>query len=139
MSSRVILDTGALYAMADQDDAWHDRVAAWIATSRDVFVIPVTVLPEACHLMNTWLGQEAEVRFVSSLIHKEQTIENLSPPDVRRANEVLRRYSDANIGFVDATVVALAERLGIRRLVTTDRRHFGIIRPRHCPAFELLP
>jgi hypothetical protein len=33
----------------------------------------------------------------------------------------------------------MAERLNVRRILTLDRRHFELIRPRHCPAFELLP
>jgi hypothetical protein len=35
--------------------------------------------------------------------------------------------------------VALAERLGTDVVITLDRRHFENIRPRHCPAFRLLP
>jgi predicted nucleic acid-binding protein len=53
--------------------------------------------------------------------------------------QLLRRYEDAEIGFVDATVVAIAERLKIRRILTTDRRDFSLIQPRHCKQFELLP
>jgi predicted nucleic acid-binding protein len=41
--------------------------------------------------------------------------------------------------YVDATVVAMAERLGSVRLYTLDRRDFGIIRPRHVASLELLP
>jgi predicted nucleic acid-binding protein len=51
----------------------------------------------------------------------------------------MRRYEDAQIGFVDATVVAIAERLKLKRILTTDRRDFSLMRPRHCKEFELLP
>jgi predicted nucleic acid-binding protein len=47
------------------------------------------------------------------------------------------RYPD--IGFVDASVVAIAERLRLRTIATTDRRHFGKIQPSHVKAFELVP
>jgi predicted nucleic acid-binding protein len=40
---------------------------------------------------------------------------------------------------VDATVVAVAERLRVRVLATTDRRHFGAVRPAHADAFTLVP
>jgi uncharacterized protein len=43
------------------------------------------------------------------------------------------------LGTVDASVVAAAERLGIAEVATVDRRHFGVIRPRHTEAFTLLP
>lgn len=48
-------------------------------------------------------------------------------------------YRDAEVGFVDSSVVTVAERLKVRRVMTTDRRHFSIIQPRHCSRLELLP
>jgi len=59
--------------------------------------------------------------------------------DCLRAAELLRIYVEARIGFVDASLVAVAERLKIRRVLTVDRRHFDMIRPRHCDGFEILP
>ena len=35
--------------------------------------------------------------------------------------------------------VSLAERLNTDLIITLDRRHFSAVRPRHCPAFRLLP
>lgn len=134
-----VVDTGILYAMADRDDAWHERVKAFLESQADELIVPVTVLPEACYLMNTYIGRETERRFVLSLLQGEMRIENLTVDDLKRASGLLEQYGDANIGFVDATVVAVAERLRIRRLLTTDRRHFSLIRPRHCPVFHLLP
>lgn len=134
-----IVDTGILYAMADRDDAWHERVSRFLESRADELVVPVTVLPEVCYLMNRHIGRETERRFVFSLLQGEMRVENLAAEDLKRASRLLERYRDANIGFVDATVVAVAERLRIRRLLTTDRRHFSMIRPRHCPAFHLLP
>ena len=55
------------------------------------------------------------------------------------AAALLEQYADARLDFVDATLVAIAERLNIRRLLTLDQRHYRMIRPTHCPVFELLP
>jgi predicted nucleic acid-binding protein len=49
----------------------------------------------------------------------------------------MRRYPD--IGFVDATIVAMAERLRIETIATTDRRHFAEVKPRHTKAYQLVP
>jgi predicted nucleic acid-binding protein len=48
-------------------------------------------------------------------------------------------YADLPLGTTDATVIALAERLGVREIATLDRRHFTVVRPRHVPALTLLP
>jgi predicted nucleic acid-binding protein len=41
--------------------------------------------------------------------------------------------------FVDASIIATAERLGVARVYTLDRRHFGLVRPRHVDSFTLRP
>lgn len=66
-------------------------------------------------------------------------VEQLTAEDYPRIVDLMRQYADASIGFVDASVVAVAERLDIRSILTLDRRHFGPIRPNHCPALDLLP
>jgi hypothetical protein len=43
------------------------------------------------------------------------------------------------LGTVDASVVALAERLAASTIATFDHRHFGVVRPRHIPSFTLVP
>lgn len=67
------------------------------------------------------------------------TVENLRPEDYARAADICERYADARIGFVDAAVLSVVERLGETKLATLDHRHFGLLRPRHVEALELLP
>ncbi len=67
---------------------------------------------------------------------------DVEPPraeDWPRIADLVERYADLPLGTADASVVALAERFGATTIVTLDRRHFGVIRPRHCAAFALLP
>ena len=135
----ILIDTGPLYAMADRDDDWHHRVVRFLERSRDALVTPVTVLPEAAYLLARHLGPEAERKLIQSVVSGELAVEELTLQDLRRTLELLRSYEEARIGFVDATVVAVAERLKISRILTTDRRDFSVLRPRHCKAFELLP
>lgn len=133
----LLVDTGPLYALADLDDAWHQRVRGFLERRSELLLVPVTVLPEVTYLLRSRLGGEIERRFVASLAAAELTVEDLRPEDVERAGELMGTYPD--IGFVDATVVAIAERLRLAAILTTDRRHFAQIRPRHRRAFELLP
>ena len=53
--------------------------------------------------------------------------------------ELVEKYADFPLGGTDASVIALAERLGAPIILTLDRRHFAAIAPSHCEAFELLP
>ncbi len=135
----VIVDTGALYALVDKDDAWHSRVARWWTEANPAVVVPVTVLPEITYLLASRIGPAAEETFIDAVVNGEFPVEPLEGEDVQRAAELMRKYADLRIGFVDASIIAIAERLGARELLTTDRRHFGVIRPRHARAFTLLP
>lgn len=66
-------------------------------------------------------------------------IESLSKLDLARTSAILEQYADAHIDFVDATIMALAERLNVVRILTVDERHFRLFRPKHCQALEILP
>jgi predicted nucleic acid-binding protein len=125
--------------MADRDDDWHYRTVRFLQLSRDEIIVPVSVLPEAAYLLAAHLGAKAEQRLVQSIVTGEMEVEELTIPDLRRSLELMRRYEDAQIGFVDATVIAIAERLKLKRILTTDRRDFSLMRPRHCKQFKLLP
>lgn len=133
----LLVDTGVLYALADRSDAWHTRVRRFVRAEPEPLLAPVTILPEVTHLLYTRLGPRAERLFVRSLVEREIDVEELRHGDMSRVLELLDKYPD--IGFVDASVVAAAERLKLRRLATTDRRHFGLIRPNHVERLELVP
>ena len=133
----LLLDTGPLYALADADDDWHARVREFLRLERESLLVPVTVIPEAAYLMRKRLGVAAETRFAESLAYGEIAMESLSQRDLVRCAELLRIYNF--LGFVDASIVAMAERLKLPALVTTDRRDFARVRPAHVAAFQLLP
>jgi uncharacterized protein len=133
----VLVDTGILYALADADDRWHQPASAWLETVSELLIVSVTALPEVAYLLHTRLGAAAELAFVQSLVAGELEVEDLRRTDLTRCAEVMRRYPE--IGFVDASTVAIAERLKIDTIATTDRRHFESIRPKHARGFTLLP
>jgi hypothetical protein len=133
----LLLDTGPLYALADRDDAWHERVRDFLEESRQPLLVPVSVLPEAAYLIRTRLGEPQELLFAESLAAGEINVEGLTRADLRRTAELMKTYPF--LGFVDATVVAIAERLKLDAVVTTDRRDFRRVKPAHVRAFRLLP
>jgi predicted nucleic acid-binding protein len=59
--------------------------------------------------------------------------------DDRRAAALVWTDADMPLGTTDATVIAIAERLGLAEVATLDRRHFTVVRPVHVSALTLLP
>jgi predicted nucleic acid-binding protein len=100
-------------------------------------VIPALVVAEATYFVGRRLGPQAEAAFLLGLATFD--VEAPAPEDWSRMAELVDEYRDFPLGGTDASVVALAERLGTELVVTFDRRHFGAIRPRHCESLQLLP
>jgi predicted nucleic acid-binding protein len=135
----VIVDTSVLYALVDAADAAHARARHALERETEAIIVPQVTLPEVSYLIGSRLGPRAEADFTRHLAASDWRLEPLTDADLGRVVELLDRYADARLGMVDASIVATAERLGVRRLYTLDRRHFGPIRPAHAAAFELLP
>jgi len=90
-------------------------------------------------LIERHLGPAAEAAFLTSLLPSGLTIEQLVPDDLERMAELVSSYADLPLGAVDASVIAIAERLNTTTLLSLDRRHFTVLRPAHTAAFTLLP
>jgi len=135
----VLVDTGIIYALADRSDAWHLRARTFVQNFKGKLIVPATVIPEACYLLHAHLSPQAETAFIKSIVSRALRLEQVDEEDMGRAVEIMGAYSDLAIGLVDASVVAVAERLKITAVMTTDRRHFSVIKPNHCSAFTLLP
>lgn len=132
-----IVDTGPLLAAADQRDPYHGASVEQFSRSDLRFVIPAPVATEAAQLIGRRLGPGAEAAFHRAMV--SQDVESLTPDDYGRVAELVDQYADFPLGGVDASVVALAERLGTPTVLTLDRRHFPAVRPRHCDSLHLLP
>ena len=133
----MIVDTSILYAAADRRDAAHEAAVAALVDPEPK-IAPEAVLVEAGWLIGSRLGTDAEVAFLAGL-EELVAIEPPTPSDRARAAELVSRYRDAALGSVDAVTVAIAERVGERRIATLDRRDFTLVTPRHVDAFEIIP
>lgn len=134
-----ILDTSFLLALINTKDRNHSRVLNIARTTSDPLLLPISVLPEVCYLIASRLGHLAMRRFLKELATSGTILEPITSFDLGRVTEILDQYADSQLDFVDATIIAVAERQNITRILTLDRRDFTIIRPQHISYFEILP
>ena len=97
------------------------------------------VIAEAAYLLDRRLGPAAEAALFASITDGSLKMEDLGQADWERIGELVTTYADLRLGGTDASVVALAERLGVATVATLHRRDFTVVRPRHIDAFDLLP
>ena len=76
-------------------------------------MVPQVTLPEVGYLIGSRLGSRAEADFARHLAASDWRLP-LTDADLHRVVELLDRYADARLGIVDASIVAIAERLGVR-------------------------
>ena len=98
----------------------------------------MAILGELDYMLRELIGIDAELDLLDNLARGAYTLEPFTVADIRRCQELIATYRDLNLGIVDAAVVATAERLGIRNVLTVDERHFRAVRPKS-GYFTLLP
>ena len=135
----ILVDTNILVAVANSRDNQHEMARDLLEGIPDRLLVPPTVIAEVCYLPSERAGAAAEVGFLRSFEAGDLELAELTLPDVRRMAELSEQYARLGLGGTDASIVAIAERLAIAQIATMDRRHFGVVRPRHVDAFALLP
>ncbi len=133
-----ISDTGFVVALLNQADIKHSDVVA-IYQNYQQILLPQTVLAEVAYLVGRSAGVSTVAAFLKGLSASRFHLIPLSETDVIRVSEILEEYKDSRIDFVDATVMAIAERLKITLILTLDQRDFRLFRPKHCQSLEILP
>lgn len=135
----IIWDTGPLVAATDADDKDHTRCIELMRRTPRPLLVPYPVLTEVCYLLEREKGTRAEAAFLRSIGTGQLSLVPLARGDIDRMTELVETYADFPLGAVDASVFAIAERLGADSIATLDRRHFTVVRPRPPRTFTLLP
>lgn len=135
----LIVDTGPLLAALDAADPDHGRCAELILGAAEDLLVPALVLAELDYWCTRRLPATAWLTFLDDVVAGAYQVESPTVEDLARCRELQALYQDLSIGVVDASLVALAERLGEEKIATLDRRHFGVVRPSHVSVLTLLP
>lgn len=131
----ILCDTSALIAFVNPKDKHHLEVRSF---EDQTLVIPTTVLCEVDYMLTKYVGEEKTKEFFEYIVNDKQIL-LFDVTDFSRVNEIRRQYNSLPLGFVDASIIALAERHRIGQILTLDRRHFTAVKPQHLEYLELLP
>jgi len=135
----ILVDTGPIVAAASKRDEHHATCLAALSSLREPPLITPLVVMEVCYFLATRASPAAEAAFLRSVAIGSFDLVSLSGDDLERSAQLVERYANLPLGAADASVIAVAERLGVQQILTLDRAHFSIVRPRHVDVFELLP
>lgn len=135
----LVVDAGPLIAALLRNEPRHADCSRLLAEANEPRVVPAPVLAEIEYMCRRDREPAAFQSLLGDIARGALEIADLRQADYLRVGELLGAYADLRVGFVDAAVLAVVERIGETKLATLDRRHFGAMRPRHVEALELLP
>ncbi len=124
-------------ALIHADDRHHAACRETLASIREPLATVWPVITEAMYLLG--FSPDAQDALGRLLEREAVKILPLDAADVPRMRELMRKYRDLPMDLADAALVRVAEREGISRVFTIDRRDFELYRPRGVRRFTILP
>jgi predicted nucleic acid-binding protein len=133
----VLADTGALLALLDRDDRWHEPCTEAFGSLRLPLATTTAVLAELFHLV----GDAERDRVAAWRLARSGaiTVEPIGDADLPELERLMAKYADRPMDFADATLVLLAQRLGITRVFTVDHDDFETYRIDGRRKFRVVP
>ena len=139
----IIADTGGLLRALARTPSGQPSFPEYerILISATTVIVPALVLAEVDYFLRA--ERKAMRRLIAEIFDPATRYEYELPlpTDITRALELDAKFQDLDLGLVDGTVAAVAERRRVYRVLTSDRRDFSAIRvgPRLTRALDLLP
>jgi uncharacterized protein len=135
--SELLIDTGPLLAAFNQRDQHHAFAVGIMRQHNQPFVTSMAVMTEIMYLARARLGSHVQEKLLVMIERGDILVEHTTPNDFARIAKLMHKYQDMPMDFADATLVALAERLGTKRIFTIDS-DFLLYRWQDKYAFELV-
>lgn len=135
----LLVDTNIWLAAGDRRSNRHHDCSALLAEYAGELAAPVPVIAETAWLVLDRGGPQAQAGFVSTITSGRLEPVDLTAADWARVLELVGTYADLALDVIDASIIAVAERLELTTIATLDHRDFRVVRPAHCDAFELVP
>jgi predicted nucleic acid-binding protein len=135
----IVVDTSIVVAYMNASDEHHAAVAGWLDGVDDDLATTPLIVAEVDHLVDARGGPTARRALHRDLADGAYLVE-WWPGAIAAVVKIAERYADTGLGLADASLVALAERIGTIEIATLDERHFRAVRPlAGGKAFRLLP
>lgn len=135
----ILLDTSGLLSAIDRSQQHHEAARRALEAAAPPWSLSPFVLAELDYLLATRVSQVAERAFLAEVGRGVYRLETFEAADIEAAERVIGRYRDLEIGLADASLVILANRYGVRDILTLDARHFRTLRGPDGHPFRLLP
>lgn len=133
-----LTDAGPLVALIDRGEAAHQRCVAALVGLRAPLVTTWPAFTEAMYLLGSAGGWTAQTALWTLVDRGDLLVEQIDGQLLHRSRELMERYRDTPMDLADATLVALAEARGHRRIFSLDK-HFLVYRLANRRSLTIVP
>lgn len=132
-----LLDTGPLVAYLNASEKGHAEVGARLDSFTGELFTTSAVITESMHFLS---GYREGPALLAELVAQSgiHVHDFCGAAELTEAARRMAKYADIPMDFADATLVLLAERIGVFDLVTLDRRGFSVFRSATGKSFSLV-
>jgi predicted nucleic acid-binding protein len=137
MAGNALIDTGAILALLDRNDQWHQRCTDAFSQLRLPLLTSEAVLTEVFHLVG---DADREVRAAWKFVRSGAlAVSSITDADLPSLDALMHQYRDRPMDFADATLVRIAEREFLSLILTIDHNDFETYRIQGRRRFRIVP
>ncbi|HBD95970.1 MAG: pilus assembly protein [Spirochaetes bacterium GWF1_31_7] len=118
MLKEILIDSGPLIALFDKDDTYHKKIINFIKGKDYKFISTTAVITEVTHMLD--FNVNVQINFLEWIMNEGVIIQEIKQKDFIRIIELTKKYSDRPMDFADATLVLVAEKTGVKKIISID-------------------
>jgi len=134
---KAILDTGPWVALIDRSESMHNSCVQWLKSYSGKLYSTEAVLTEVLYLLN--FSVKAQTAAIDFVLKSVVEIIPSSIESLKKAKNLIKKYSDLPMDYADATIVCIAMDTGIHNIITFDQKDFNIYRLKKNQPFVITP
>ena len=134
---KAILDTGPWVALIDRSESMHNNCVQWLKDYSGKLYSTEAVLTEVLYLLN--FSVKAQTAAIDFVLKSVVEIIPSSIESLKKAKNLIKKYSDLPMDYADATIVCIAMDTGIHNIITFDQKDFNIYRLKKNQPFVITP
>jgi predicted nucleic acid-binding protein len=135
---RALVDTGAVVALINRDDRYHQPAVDWFQRFRGQLLTTEAVITETAYVLSASPAHQRAALIWFGRARSAELLRVEPVTDYAALTDIIAKYANLPCDYADATLIALAERTGVTAIATIDQRDFSVYRVRGRKRFRIL-
>ena len=136
--ARALVDTGAIVALVNRADRFHEQATAWFRGFRGKLLTTEAVVTESAYVLAASPEHQRAALLWAQRVRDAGLLQVAAVEDHSALARIISKYADLPCDYADASLISLAERTGVLQIATIDQGDFSIYRVGNRRRFRIL-